>query len=118
MAKDSPKTQRVPKPNVPMPAQQAPGLRNYNQPQAPKRNALAQRLAAEYNAKQMLTQDPTTPTALVDEIGNRPAPAYSIGRFNPKILNGSRRGYETWRSDAKAPKVEFGGVVTPIADRA
>jgi hypothetical protein len=118
MAKDSPKTQRVPKPNVATPAPQDPGLHNYSQPQAPQRNALAQRLAAEYNAKQMLTQDQAKPHALVDEIGNRPAPAWSIGRFSPKILNGSRREYETWRSNAKAPKVEFGGVVTPIADRA
>jgi len=118
MAKDSPKTQRVPKPNVPMPAQQAPGLHNYNPPKTPERNALAQRLAAEYNAKEMLAQDQVKPHNLVDEIGSRPAPAWSIGRFNPKILNGSRRGYETWRSDAKAPKVEFGGVVTTFANRA
>ena len=61
------------KPDVPIG-----GLKNYQAPTLTPRNALAQRLAAEYNAKQMLV--PTT-NNLIDEIGSRPAPSFSLGRF-------------------------------------
>lgn len=94
------------------------GLKNYQQSDQQPRNALAKRLAAEYQSKQMLTQDPTKQTPLADEIGGRPAPVFSLGKFDQSILGGSRRGYENWRSNARAPKVEFGGVVTTIAKRA
>jgi hypothetical protein len=117
MAKDSPKTQRVPKPKVPMPEPQAPGLRNYDKLESPQRNALAQRLAAEYKSKQMLAPNRFN-LPLSDEVGQRPAPSFSLNRFDPKILGGPRRDYENWRVNARAPKVEFGGVVTSILDRA
>lgn len=103
---------RVPKEN-PAP----PGLRPYSSPGAPPRNALAQRLAAEYNAKKMLAQNRFN-LPLPDEAGSRPAPSFSLSRFDPGVLGGSRRGYENWRVNARAPKVEFGGVVTPILNRA
>jgi hypothetical protein len=118
MAKSQPKA--FPKP-VPKPADErgpADGLKNYQQQKAPPRNALAQRLASEYKAKEMLTQDPTKQMPLIDEIGSRPAPAFNLGRFDQGLLGGSRRQYENWRSNARAPKVEFGGVATTIANRA
>jgi len=92
------------------------GLKNYQAPPPPPpRNALAQRLAAEYNAKQMLVP---TSSLLADEIGARPAPMFSLNKFDPNILSGSRRNYENWRMNARAPKAEFGGVVTPMLPRA
>lgn len=97
--------QKQPKPEA-KPSAPIPKVERYGPPST---NPLAVTLAAKWKAKQMLARNPLGGIPLPDETGERPAPSFSLSKFDPNILGGSRRNYEKWRLDQRYAGSDFAG---------